>query len=182
MSNRPQVSVFVGISLDGYLAGEGGDLSWLSAFQTHPPEDTGYDDLMARADVLVQGRNTYDTVRTFETWPYTGKRVIVLTRRPLLPQYGETIHEGPLPALLKTLQAEGCRHVYLDGGVVVREALNADVVDTLVLNWVPVVLGKGIPLFREGVRASHWVTHSMRHFSNGIIQGTFVRNTADKAP
>ena len=58
---RPKVSVFLGISLDGYIAGEGGDLSWLAVVATTPPEDTGYEALKSAGDVLVLGRNSYDT-------------------------------------------------------------------------------------------------------------------------
>ena len=81
--NRPRVSVFLGVSLDGYIAGESDDLSWLSIVQTDPPEDTGYEALMREVDVLVLGRNTYEKVLTFGDWPYHGKRVIALTHHAL---------------------------------------------------------------------------------------------------
>ena len=62
---RPRVSVFLGVSIDGYIAGEGGSLEWLSIVETDPPEDTGYAALMADVDALVIGRNTYDAVIGF---------------------------------------------------------------------------------------------------------------------
>ena len=53
-----EVSVFLGISLDGFLAREDFGLDWLSMVETDPPEDTGYADFWASVDVMVMGRHT----------------------------------------------------------------------------------------------------------------------------
>jgi len=69
-------SVFVGTSVDGFIARTNGDLSWL------PPgggEPHGYVEFMATVDALVIGRKTYETVLSFETWPYGEKPVFVLS-------------------------------------------------------------------------------------------------------
>ncbi|VWB17807.1 deaminase [Burkholderia aenigmatica] len=63
---RPRVSVFLALSLDGFIAGENGDLSWLEAFSSDSPDETGYTSLMNDIDVIVMGRNTYDTVIAFD--------------------------------------------------------------------------------------------------------------------
>ena len=172
--NRPKVSVFLGLSLDGYIAGEGGDLSWLSIVQTDPPEDTGFDALMRDVDVMVFGRNTYDTALAFEAWPYASKRVVVLTHRALRPRHGEEVHAGPLVDLLASLGQAGHRHVYLDGGGVTREGLAAGVVDELTLSWLPVILGKGIPLFASGLSMSRWHLAQSRAFASGLVQARYV--------
>lgn len=171
---RPKVSAFLGLSLDGYIAGQKGDLSWMSPFQTDSSEDTGYKALMDSVDVLIMGRNTYDVVRNFESWPYTGKRVIVLTHRPLLPLHGETTHEGPLSDLLAQLHAESYQHVYIDGGSIIREGLANGVIDTLTLSWLPVVLGNGIPLFQPGTPMSYWHPKKLRAFPSGLLQGQYT--------
>lgn len=171
---KPEVTVFLGISLDGYIAGEGGDLSWLSVVESDPPEETGYNALMNRVDTLVLGRNTYDTILGFEAWPYSGKRVVVMTHRELASRHGEAAYDGTVPDLLKTLGAEGCGHVYLDGGTVVREGLAAGVVDEMILSWIPVILGGGIPLFRPGVSMSHWRLEESRVFPSALLQGRYL--------
>ena len=170
---RPRVSVFLGVSLDGYIAGESDDLSWLSIVQTDPPEDTGYEALMREVDVLVLGRNTYEKVLTFGDWPYHGKRVIVLTHHALYPRHGEEAHGGDLCALLAELGAAGHAHVYLDGGMAVRDGLAAGVVDTLTLSWVPVILGQGTALFGVGMPTSKWRLVSSRAFPSGLVQARY---------
>lgn len=173
MSGKIKVSVFLGISLDGYIAGPDNDLSWLSAVETDPPEDTGYNALMADIDVLVMGRNTYDTVLTFDFWPYEGKQVVVLTGRPLTPQHGETVFNGALSDLLTELTNRGHKHVYLDGGHVVRQGLHQQLVDALTLNWVPVTIGKGVRLFDGDISMSRWKLASHRAFPSGLLQGRY---------
>ena len=178
MNHAIKVSVFLGISLDGYIAGADNDLSWLSVVETDPPEDTGYNALMAGIDVLVMGRNTYETVLTFGFWPYEGKQVVVLTSRPLAPLHGETSFNGSLRELLTELSAHGLKHVYLDGGNVVRQGLQQQLVDELTLSWVPVTIGKGVRLFEGDMSMSQWKLTSHQAFPSGLLQGRYKLDKA----
>ena len=117
---KPFVSAFLGISIDGCIAGENGDLSWLAELAPDSPDATGYTALMEQVDTLLIGRTTYDAVLGFEPWPYAGKRVVVLSHRDFAPRHGEQRREGSVREVLEVLAAEGCRHVYLDGGAVIR--------------------------------------------------------------
>lgn len=171
---RPMVSVFVGLSLDGFIAGRDGDLSWLSVVETDPPEDTGYAALMASVDALVIGRNTYDVIRSFDIWPYAGKHVVVLTHRPLVARQGEQAHAGDLTALLAQLAARGLRHVYLDGGNAIRQGLAAGAVDHLTLSWVPMTLGQGVPLFGPDIPTARWRRDSSHAFPSGLVQARYT--------
>jgi len=170
-----RVSVFLGLSLDGFIAREDFSLDWLEQVQTEPPEDTGYATFMASVDVLVMGRHTYDSVLAFPRWPYEGRRVIVLSRREHVSVNGETFWQGELAALLSTLGQQGLRRVYLDGGAVVRQGLAAGLVTDLTLSWLPVVLGRGRPLFGPEVPETRWALHSSRAFPSGLVQATYVR-------
>jgi dihydrofolate reductase len=74
------VTVFVGISLDGFLARSNHDLDWLPHVESEP---LGFEEFFSSVDVLVVGRNTFEKVLTFEEWPYGDKRIVVLSTRPL---------------------------------------------------------------------------------------------------
>ena len=102
---------------------------------------------MASTDLLLMGRNSYDIVRTFPEWPYGDKPVVVLTHRPAEPRPHVSFRQGALAQVLGELWQEGARHIYLDGGEVVRQGLQAGLVDELTLFWVPVTLGRGVSLF-----------------------------------
>ncbi|AYQ38641.1 deaminase [Burkholderia aenigmatica] len=171
---RPRVSVFLALSLDGFIAGENGDLSWLEAFSSDSPDETGYTSLMNDIDVIVMGRNTYDTVIAFDPWPYAGKRMVVMTRRELASRHGEEPFDGALTTLLGQLAAQGHRHVYLDGGTTAREGIAAGVVDSITLNWVPIVLGKGIPLFGNDLPQTRLQLDDTKRLPSGLMQARYV--------
>ena len=170
------VSVFLGISIDGCIAGENGDLSWLAELAPDSPEATGYTALMAQVDTLLIGRTTYDAVLGFEPWPYAGKRVVVLSHRDFAPRHGEQRRAGGVRDVLEELAGEGCRHVYLDGGAVIRAALREGVIDGLTLSVLPVVLGRGVRLFEDGLPRSHWRLEATRQLPSGVVQLRYRKN------
>lgn len=174
MTAPPEVRVFVGISLDGFIAGDGGDLSWLDVCAGESTAATGYDALLATADTLLMGRRTWEAIRGFEPWPYPGKRVAVATHRPLQARHGEQAVSGPVPEMLATLAAQGARVVYLDGGALVSQALDAGCVSELTLSIVPVVLGRGIRLFQGERGRSDWRLVATRDFPSGLVQCRYV--------
>ncbi len=113
---RPRVSAFLALSLDGFIAGEGGDPAWLAPYGGDGPQETGYSALMASADTLLMGRNTYDIVSAFPEWPYGDKPLVVLTpqaRRPpssgLLPAGGAGAGAGRVVAGGKPSPLSGWR-------------------------------------------------------------------------
>ncbi len=162
----------MGVSLGGYIAGDDHSLEWLKIVETDPPEDTGY---TPSVDALVLGRNSYDAVIGFTPYPYSGKRVIVLTTRPADSKHGETFYNGSLEPLLETLALEGVQRVYLDGGNAVRQGLEAGVVDDLTISTLPIILGSGIALFERGLPQSRWTLVSSRSFESGLVQATYQR-------
>ncbi len=62
-----KASVFIGTSVDGFIARQDGALDWLPV---NGGEPHGYDEFMATVDALVIGRKTFETVLTFDAWPY----------------------------------------------------------------------------------------------------------------
>lgn len=167
---KPFVSVFLGISIDGCIAGENGDLSWLAELAPDTPDATGYTALMAQVDTLLIGRTTYDAVLGFEPWPYVGKRVVVLSHRDFAPRHGEQCRAGSVQEVLVQLASEGCRHVYLDGGAVIRAGLREGAIDSLTLSVLPVVLGLGVRLFEDGLPRSDWRLDDTRQLPSGVVQ------------
>jgi len=167
-----RISVFVGVTIDGFLAREDGSFDYLSRFHDH---DHGYSEFMGTIDTLVIGRETYETILGFEEWPYGDKRVIVLTHRPIEARHGETTHEGALAPLAARLAAEGVRRVYLDGGLVIRQGLDEDLVDDMTLSTVPLTIGAGRPLFGGKPCTTDWTLTAARSYPNGLAQAKYER-------
>src|SRR2546426_221850 len=142
------VSVFIGTSLDGFIARPNGDLDFLPEGGGEPH---GYDEFMASVDALVIGRNTFEKVLTFGTWPYGDKRVVVLSSRPVdLSAAGGAVVEqmaGSPAEIVSQLAASGANHLYVDGGITIQGFLRAELIHRLIITRVPVLIGEGIPLF-----------------------------------
>lgn len=170
MSQRPRVSVFLAQSLDGFIADEAGGVDWLNPY--HGIE-AGYEDFIKDIDCLLMGRASWETAQRFDPWPYTALRVIVMTHRPLDARHGEEAASGPLLPLLARLAAEGARHVYLDGGDLVRQGLREGVIDTVTLTTTPDLLGRGRPLFDASLPTQRWTLRGLRACGGALAQATY---------
>ncbi|HEY5944950.1 MAG TPA: dihydrofolate reductase family protein [Kofleriaceae bacterium] len=163
----PRFSVFIAASLDGYIARANGAIDFLEI--VHPVDEShGYAAFFASVDTIVVGRNTYDTVLGFDDWPYTGKRVIVLTRRPVELRHGAEAFTGPVTELVPRLA--GATRVYVDGADVIRQFLAADLIDDVVLSIIPIVLGGGIRLFPGGEGEHRVDLESQQSWPSGMVQ------------
>ena len=166
--------VFIGTSLDGFIARANGDLDWLPAGGGEPH---GYDEFIASVDALVIGRKTFETVLAFDTWPYGQKPVFVLSTRTLPPApLGATVESmsGPPADIVSQLEARGIRHVYVDGGITIQRFLQAGLIQRLIITRVPVLLGTGIPLFGpvpHDIILKHVGT---RQYASGLVQSEYL--------
>jgi dihydrofolate reductase len=167
--DRPTCAAFLGVSLDGFIARPDGRLDWLEPYEA-APEERGYEAFLAACDTVLLGRATWDTVAGFPTWPYAGKRVAVLTHRPLPARHGELALSGPPAGALARLAAEGARRVYADGGAVVSQLLAAGLLDELTVTVVPHLLGEGRRLFQGPLPERRLALAGARPFPSGLVQ------------
>ena len=72
-----KASVYIGTSLDGFIARENGDIDWLMKF-ADDDAIRSYHEFMNGIDAIVIGRGTFEKVLTFPEWPYD-KDVFVLS-------------------------------------------------------------------------------------------------------
>ena len=170
-----KASVFIATSLDGFIARQDGALDWLPADGGEPH---GYDEFIASVDALVIGRKTFETVLTFDTWPYGSKPVVVLSTKPgeLRAPDGAVCEAmtGTPHEIVDRLSARGMEHLYVDGGVTIQGFLEAGLIQRVIITRIPVLLGNGIPLFgplSHDVRLSHVATRS---FASGMVQSEYV--------
>lgn len=172
-----RVSVYIAASLDGFIARPDGDIDWLHAVEDPEGEDYGYYDFLDSVDAIVMGRHTFEKVLTFGAWPFGDKRVIVLSSSlATLPDDVPptvTLAAGAPAEILERLASEGIGHIYLDGGQTIQRFLAAGLINRLIVTRIPVVLGRGIPLFGP-LDEDVWLTHTeTKSFSNGLVQSTY---------
>ena len=169
-----QLSVFCGVSLDGFLARKNHALDFLDAGE-HEPH--GFEEFFGSVDVLVIGRKTFEVVLTFGKWPYGKKPVVVLSSGLLdfsMIQGGAVERMTGEPAKIVTqLKARGFKHAYIDGGITIQRFLSEALIDRLVITRVPVLIGEGIPLFGplpRDIILDHVATRSYR---GGLVQSEY---------
>jgi dihydrofolate reductase len=170
MSGR--VRVYIATSLDGFIAGEHDDLSWLPQPDPEHADDHGYAAFMASVGALLMGRRTYEVVRGFGAWPYE-RPVLVASTRPLAQPMptGARAVRGDIHAMIEeALEAAAGRDVYLDGGTLIRAALDAGLIDELIVTIVPAILGRGIPLFAGAAQRHNLQLQSSTAYRSGLVQ------------
>lgn len=166
---RPKISIYIAMSIDGYIARKDGGLDWLEYGHTGD-EDYGFKKFMNDIDALILGRNTYEVVTSFDKWPYDGKRVIVLSNILTDVRKEAELFCGQLHDLVSTLHSEGTKHVWVDGGITVSKFLEAGLVDDITISVIAVVLGSGIPLFNTMNREHRCRLISSQSYPSGLVQ------------
>ena len=169
-------TVYIATSLDGYIARTNGAVDWLP--HSGPAgEDYGFAEFMRAVDAIVMGRNTFDLVLSFPSWPYS-KPVVVLTSRPeSLPDPlppGVRVLTGDPATVVATLEDEGARHLYVDGGVTIQRFLREGLIHRIIVTRIPILLGSGLPLFGDLPRDVHLQHVATRTFSNGLVQSEYL--------
>ena len=174
-----RASVFIATSLDGFIARPYGSLDWLPGADGTPlEEDHGYDAFIASVDVVIIGRGTYETVLAFPKWPYSPDLAVrVLTTRPLsipvtLPRTVESTSGAPAEILAR-LESQGFRHAYVDGGKTVQGFLAAGLIQRMTLTVIPVLLGRGIPLFGPLPKDLRLSLLKTRALAGGLVQSEY---------
>ncbi len=172
-------SVYIATSLDGFIARTDGSIDWLMEANAAATagDDFGYHAFMESVDVLVMGRNTFDLVRMFNEWPYGEKRVVVLSSNPVeIPEERRATVSASSEApadLVRRLESEGARRLYIDGGITIQRFLAAGCINDITITLIPVLLGEGRPLFGP-LPADIKLKHvSTKAFECGFVQSTW---------
>lgn len=180
--------VFIATSLDGMIARNDDDLDWLTDQPTgrhHAPalepqllRPPNYEEFMASVTHIVMGRGTYEKVLTFNDWPYSSKRVYVLSTTLTRQDLNVTVL-GSTAEVVKALNEDGAGGVYVDGGKVIQEFLREGLIDEITVSTAPVLIGEGISLFGaldDDVLLTHKATS---YGDNGMVGSTFIVNHDD---
>lgn len=175
----PECAVFVGVSLDGFMARPNGDLDWLMGEGGGDSGEYGYNEFIADIDVIVMGRKTFEKVLSFDKWYYGDKRVVVLSNRPLdlslaRDRGGVVELMGGSPAeIVSKLAACGARRLYVDGGITIQQFLRAGLIHRLIISRLSVLIGEGIPLFGSLPRDIHLRHIATRTYPGGMVQSEY---------
>lgn len=161
------------MSLDGFIAGPNDDLSFLKPVQKED-EDYGYANFTETIDTLIVGRKTYDYVlkEVGSTHYDNGQRDVYVITRTERPSIGKTtFYTGDLSKLVKRLKSENGKNIYCDGGAeIINELLKHKLIDELIISIIPVLLGDGVRLFKDGQNEQLIELVNTKTFESGLVQ------------
>jgi dihydrofolate reductase len=169
-----KVILYIAASLDGYIAKPNDDMSFLSIVKQEG-EDYGYTDFINSIDTVIIGRKTYDWVMTQVTeFPHSDKESYVITRtaRPAIGK--TTFYAGNLKELVLLLKSEQGKNIFIDGGAeIVNELLKDNLIDEFIISTIPILLGKGVRLFKDGRPEQELKLVSIKQFEKGLVQSHY---------
>ena len=170
--------VYIATSLDGFIARKDGSIDWLMEIPNPDNSDYGFSDFMKRIDGLIMGRNTFELVLKFGQWPYT-KPVFVLSRKmkeiPDHLRYKAELIQGKLNTIIEVLKEREFENLYIDGGKTIQSFLKQDMIDEIIITRIPIILGSGIPLFKEmdfELRFEHIQTEVL---NKALVKSRYIR-------
>jgi dihydrofolate reductase len=172
MADRKLI-LYIGMSLDGYIATKDDDISWLDEID-HGSNDYGYVDFTSTVDTYIVGRKTYDVVMklTDGVFDQANKyKCYVLTRQDIEDQDGVTFYNGDIEALITKIKSEEGKNIYCDGGgEVVKLLMEKDLIDEYIISVMPVLLGNGKPLFKGGTSKLDLKCVESIQYDSGVVQ------------
>ena len=139
-----KVIVYIASSLDGYVARKNGDIDWL-------PEvaESGYDAFYKSVDAVIMGKTTYDQVLTFGEYPYKDKKSFVFTHTSQNKDKNIEFLSDVEKFVKNGFPGTG-KNIWLIGGSqIIASFLKQRAVDEIIISMVPILLGNGIPLFKN---------------------------------
>jgi len=171
-----KVILYIASSLDGYIAKPNDDLGFLSIVE-NGAEDYGYAAFIQTVDTVIVGRRTYEWVlKHAPDYSHRDKQVYVITHTAHSSEGNARFYTGSFKELISRLKNEPGKHIFCDGGAeVIHELLKEDLVDECIISVIPILVGDGIRLFKDGRPEQLLELVSAQSFEKGLVQLHYKR-------
>jgi dihydrofolate reductase len=174
-----KVILYIATSLDGFIARPDGSLDWLDALPNPDHSDHDYGKFISEIGVTIMGRATYDVVMGFSVeWPYQDIPSYVVSKNPntQVSSPNTNLYIGEVSHLVAELKRTVDKDIWLiGGGQLITHFLSQDLVDSMILNMIPTIIGEGIPLFAPKPKESSWILKETKSFTTGVVNLTYER-------
>lgn len=168
--------LYIAMSTDGYIATPTDGLDFLSMVEKEG-EDYGYAAFCAGVDTIILGRKTYDKVLSMGYEYHPDKEVYVISRSKSGSSGKARFYSGSLTELVKQLKSVPGKDIYCDGGAeIVNELLKGKLFDEIIVSVIPILLGDGIRLFKDGRPEQKLQLHSATSYEKGLVQLRYFIN------
>lgn len=173
-----KIKLYTASTIDGFIATKTGSVDWLKDYEDSESNtnDYGYHDFLETIDTTLMGYNTYLSICGLWTpFPYPDKSNFVFSKNHTKHDQNpvEFISTNIVDFCLKLKTSIG-KDIWLIGGSQINAALlNANLIEEIIVTYIPAVLGTGIPLFSENTRYKRFEMISTSTFERSVVQITF---------
>ncbi len=173
-----KISLFIAMSLDGYIADNKGNVDWLKGQGDDSENIDTYSEFIKNIDTILMGWNTYHQIVTElspNEWVYNDFITYVITHNEhTSSEKIRFINTNPVD-LIKSLRKENGKDIWICGGAnLVQQLVNENLIDCYYITVIPTLLGSGIRLFentKQEIRLKLLSTQSY----NGMIDLVYIR-------
>lgn len=171
MDNGRKVILYIAQSLDGFIAREDNDIGWLSIVEQEG-EDYGYGEFVKSIDTVIMGRKTYEKVLSYGIeFPHKKKKCYILSKTIKGSEGNLEFFNDSIESLISMLKNEKGKNIFIDGGSeVVKELRSKNLIDQYIISIIPIMIGKGIRLFKETDTENRVKLMDHKIFSTGLVQ------------
>lgn len=169
MSKKRNLVLFIASSLDGYIATKDESLEWL--YNVEGEGDNGFSEFYDKVDSILMGKRTYDWVinQDLKEFPYKDKECYVFTRSFTENTEDVKFVNGDVTSFVNKLKRKDGKNIWIvGGGELLHSFIKEKLVDELIITVAPILLGNGIPLFKEGDYQLNLSLKEMRKFNQFI--------------
>jgi dihydrofolate reductase len=183
-----RVVLQMGVTLDGYVAGRGGEGDWGLPAE-HPDVRAWKVASLRKAGTHIMGRVTYEQMAGY--WPSATEeyadfmnklpKVAFSKTLPAAGWAGSRIARGDLTEEIAALKSEPGGEVVAHGGAAFVQALSRlGLIDEYRLVILPVALGSGLPLFKDLAKPLRVDLTEARSFPDGTVIHVYQPVTATR--
>ncbi len=168
--------LYIATSLDGYIAGPGDNLDFLSLGSLEG-EDYGYKAFEETVDTMIMGRRTYEWVmRQLEKYPFSHLETYVLTSEHIPNSQHPIYYNGEISSLVANLKSKPGKHIFVNGGAkLITAMMHQNLIDEYIIFIFPILLGDGTRLFRSGRPEEHLKLVDTHAYQKGIVKVHYVK-------
>jgi dihydrofolate reductase len=173
-----KIKLYIATSIDGFIAQSDGDLDWLIEYPNPEKTDYGCKNLFESIDTVIIGNRAYYSILSMDVkWPYQGKKCYIISHNADNSEHDIEYITKDVIEQISNLKMKTGKDIWLvGGGELVSMLLNHNLIDEMIMNCIPVILGHGIPLFPNMPKASNWQTVDSVRYKNGVVQTTYRLN------
>ncbi len=174
-----KIKLYIASSIDGYIARPDGDLDWLSNYPITHTMNYGYDEFFKSVDTVIMGGRTYRDILNMDVvYPYKDKTSYIVTRNKASQTSIENVQflfDNIIETITALKEQQGKDIWLVGGGEIISMLLDNNLVDEMIITYIPQIIGEGIPLFPKMRTDSNWKLVNCQSYNNSVLSVEYQR-------